>query len=132
LLQAGDALAAIEQKDKKNKQKPKKMTIFEKLNLLERVHSLINRKATGSPEQLAQKIGYSKRQTLRLVADLKALGMPIRYDRERYTYYYEEKVAFKIQVLIETEDEKNIKGGKNSIFLPPTPFFGIEQEYLCD
>jgi len=101
------------------------MTIFEKLNLLERVHRLINRKATGSPEQLAQKIGYSERQTFRLIADLKALGMPIRYDRERCTYFYEEKVDFKIQVLIETEKEKNIKGGKNFTFFTPLPFFGI-------
>ncbi len=92
------------------------MTIFEKLNLLERIHNLINRKATGSPEQLAQMIGYSKQQTLRLIGDLKALGMPIDYDRERCTYFYSEKVDFKIQILIETDKEKNIKGGKNIIF----------------
>jgi len=67
-----------------------------------------------------------------LIADLKALGMPINYDRERSTYFYEEKVDFKIQILIETEKEKNIKGGNKNNFFSPTPFFGIGREYLCN
>ncbi len=75
--------------------------------------------------QLAQRIGYSKRQTLRLIADLKALGMPIRYDRERCTYFYSENVDFKIQVLIETDQEKNIKGGKIQTFFPQRHFLAL-------
>ncbi len=59
------------------------------LNQLERLHSLIQRKATGSPSSLAVRLAVSQRTAYNLIDALKSLGAEINYCRTRESYYYD-------------------------------------------
>lgn len=54
-----------------------------------RLDNLIRRKSTGSPSQLAQRLGVSEATIYRYIQELKDMGAPIKYCRERQSYRYE-------------------------------------------
>ncbi len=57
---------------------------------LSRLDRLIRMKATGSPEQLAEKLGLSRSTLFEDISFLKEeMGAPISYDRHRPSYFYE-------------------------------------------
>lgn len=64
------------------------------LNKLKRMDYLISRKATGSPTKLAERMELSETTLFEYMAIMKELGTPIRYDRFRQTYYYEDDGNF--------------------------------------
>ncbi|HEY8959421.1 hypothetical protein [Chitinophaga sp.] len=51
---------------------------------------MIKRKATGDLEDFARKNGLCKRAMTDVLTEMKELGFPIKYDRMRKTYYYDE------------------------------------------
>ncbi len=68
-----------------------------------------------SLEELALKLGISKRQIFRMISELKDYGVPIKYSRSLKSFYYcddnfEMKVNSSLQFVNEQE-EKNIFGG---------------------
>ncbi|NBC07359.1 MAG: HTH domain-containing protein [Bacteroidetes bacterium] len=79
------------------------MKLFEHLFLLERLDQLIRLKATGSPSELANRLGLSRRQTLRILRELREEGFPIEFDRGRQSYVYTEPVSLRFEVLVGTE-----------------------------
>jgi hypothetical protein len=87
---------------------------IELLNLIERLDSLIRRKATGKPSDLACRLGVCERKVYSLIAELKAMGVPIAYSNERESYYYECEVEFQ-RALFTLKNGEKIKGGE--IFL---------------
>lgn len=64
---------------------PKK--IIERFNNINR---LIKTKSTGTPDQLAKRIHVSKRTIFEFIKVMKEFGAPIKYDRYRRTYFYED------------------------------------------
>lgn len=89
------------------------MTFIQKINQLDRIMTLIRRKATGSPCDLATKLGISRRSVYRLIQQLRDKGLPIQYDKQRASYCYEEDSEVKLSFKV-TLDGKNlihIKGG---------------------
>ena len=57
---------------------------------LSRLDYLIRRQATGSPEQLADKLGLSRSTLFDFISFLKQdMGAPIRYNRNRPSYIYD-------------------------------------------
>lgn len=52
------------------------------------IDSLIRKKATGTLNQLANKLALSERTTLEYLKAMKELGCPIKYSRMRKSYYY--------------------------------------------
>lgn len=60
-------------------------TIF---NRLQQLDQLIRFKNTGNPEKLGARLGVSERTIYDYVNLMKQFGAPVRYDRERETYYY--------------------------------------------
>lgn len=83
--------------------------IKDKMDLIERVHLLINRRGTGTPDQLATRLKISKATLFRLIDTMKEFGAPIVYDFLVQTYTYEYSVDFVLGFMI---DEKldEIKG----------------------
>ncbi len=65
------------------------MTLLEHLRISKRLNDLIRRKATGTPAQLAHRLGISRATLYRFIRDFKELGAPIKYCTTRQTYYYE-------------------------------------------
>lgn len=67
------------------------------LERFHRIDSLISKKATGTPEEFAQKMNISVSMLYEYLAILRDLGAPICYDKERRTYFYSMNGQFKIK-----------------------------------
>lgn len=63
------------------------MKIYEYQERMNRIRSLAKRNATGTPKELANKIGISERTLFRLVKQIKHQGVSIEYSRKTNTYF---------------------------------------------
>jgi DNA-binding transcriptional regulator GbsR (MarR family) len=76
---------------------------------------LFRLKATGTPCELASKLGISKRQVYRYIDDMKEMGLKIEYCKKRKTYHYQEETFLKFKmVALENGVERKIIGGENN------------------
>ena len=107
--------------------------LFEDLFLLDRLDRLIRTKATGNTEELASRLDICKRKAKRLIAMLRAMGLPVAYDKERKTYYYEEEVKIHFEIVVGKDALMRIRGGNENNwkkrFAPPN--FGGDALELC-
>lgn len=62
-----------------------------------RIDQLIARKATGTPQELAERLEISESTLYEYFSVMKDLGAPIKYDKIKNTYYYEVNGRFKIK-----------------------------------
>ncbi|MEQ1746799.1 MAG: hypothetical protein ABMA02_15305 [Saprospiraceae bacterium] len=109
-----------------------KIKLFDDFYLLQRLDHLIRTRATGTPCDLADRLGTSKRDVCRIIADLREQGFPIGYDREGGTYYYKEPVKLDVSIAVGGKKLLSIQGGENkSNFFSPVPDFGTEGVDLC-
>lgn len=60
------------------------------------LNSLIHKKGTGSPSQLAKRLGISPSRLYEYIAFLRDEGAPVRYSRSRQTYFYDADGTFEI------------------------------------
>ena len=68
---------------------------------LDRIDQLIRIKGTGTPAQLAGKIGLSERSMYEYIRLMKEFGAPVVYSRERQSYYYLNEGRFIVRFLTE-------------------------------
>ena len=68
------------------------MSLAKYLNRFTTIHHKIRTRSTGTPKQLAAELHISESRLLDNLADLKAMGAPIEYDKEKKTYYYSHEV----------------------------------------
>ena len=66
---------------------------------LSRIDQLIRIKGTGTPSELAGKIGISERSTYEYIRLMKDFGAPVLYSRQRKSYYYRQDGRFLISFL---------------------------------
>jgi len=90
-----------------------KRKVIGELGDIDRVLSLIRTKATGSTEQLAARLGISKRSVERIMSDLRDDGFPIEYCKNNHHYYFAGEVKYEFNVVIYGQDLVNIRGGRN-------------------
>jgi hypothetical protein len=65
------------------------------VNQYNRIDNLIRLKSTGPPEHLANQLGISKRQILKILKHMKEhFHAPIKYNSFRQTYFYTEEGFF--------------------------------------
>lgn len=69
--------------------------IISYLKRIEQIDQLIRLKATGRPEQLAEKVGIKERTIYEYIQMMRAMGAEIAYCRHAQTYYYLKCVYFK-------------------------------------
>jgi predicted DNA-binding transcriptional regulator YafY len=69
------------------------------LHRLIRLDYLIHLKSTGTPAHCANKIGISERSLYDYLKILKEMGAPIKFSRNRGTYYYNEEGRFRISFI---------------------------------
>jgi hypothetical protein len=77
------------------------LNLQEQLTLL---HNLIEKGATGTPHELALKLGVAERTARSYIEQLRAMGATICYCRTRQTYYYCSPVVFKFGYEMETAE----------------------------
>ena len=109
------------------------MTFNEQIQALERLHDLIKRKGTGTPEQLAEKFNVSVGTIKNLLKILKDKDFPIAYCRDRKTYYYEREIELIVFKAEPKEDLHKIRGGENNLnFFLPSQNFCLDPYDLCN
>ena len=89
------------------------------LQRLTRIDYLIRIKGTGTPIQLARKLGLSERSVYEYLNLMKEFGAPIKFDNYRETYYYEKDGHFLVSFL--TRHDINIPGKSNKPDRPLLP-----------
>lgn len=67
------------------------MSLFNHISRLFFIDKLIEKQATGTPEQFARKNRLSKSGLLKVLQDMKRLGYPIAYNRSKQCYSYQEQ-----------------------------------------
>ncbi|MEW7289741.1 hypothetical protein [Aquimarina sp. 2304DJ70-9] len=70
--------------------------IIKQIKLIERIDQLIRMQATGSPDELAYRLGISKTKLYRIIKVMKQLDAPIEYDFSIQSFVYEQAVGFTI------------------------------------
>lgn len=66
------------------------MASLKYVHRLQRMDNLIARRATGSPEAFAQRMGLCRSELMNCLNELRQLGAEIAYCRNRQSYYYPE------------------------------------------
>jgi len=74
---------------------------------------LIRRKATGTPEEFACRLGIKKTMLMEELQELRSLGAEITYCRIRFTYYYLN--AFELKIGVDRSAQKMIIGGQGAV-----------------
>ena len=69
------------------------------LHRLIRLDHLISHKSTGTPADCAHKIGISERSLYDYLKILKEMGAPVKFSRDRRTYFYTEGGHFHVSFL---------------------------------
>ncbi len=71
------------------------MTLIDQIRRIERLDYLIRNKATGTPAELARKLGMSQSQMFNLLKFFRErMDAPIYYSRLHQSYCYEIEVKF--------------------------------------
>ena len=86
------------------------MTFEDRWQHLNRIHFFIQRKATGKPQELANKLGISVASLYRYIRILKNSDASIVYDKDRASYVYEDEFKMdKEDIALNDIFEKNTK-----------------------
>ncbi|EAR15690.1 MULTISPECIES: DNA-binding protein [Robiginitalea] len=67
---------------------------------LQRLHNLIKMECTGSPSEVAFRLGISERTVYYLIEQLKDYEAKIGYDRSRKTYFYKDDFVLEVNFSI--------------------------------
>lgn len=63
---------------------------------IERINYLIEIRGTGTPSQLAHRLGISERSLYEYLNLMKEFGAPIKFCTYRQSYYYDEEGSFTV------------------------------------
>lgn len=85
------------------------MTFLEKISTIERVDQLIRLKATGAPNDLANRLGVSRRCLFNIIKVMKEMEAPIKFCNSRQSYYYERECKLAFGFI----ENKKVLGGQN-------------------
>lgn len=92
---------------------------------------MIRKKATGDLEHFAYKNGLCKRAMTNVLMEMKELGFPIKYNRTRNTYYYDEagemvkNLFLKSNQILTIEQMAKINGDDNNLCFSELTVFEI-------
>jgi hypothetical protein len=64
------------------------MRLFESIDRVIRIHSLIQREATGSPDVFASRLNLRRRQLYNILSEFRDSGAEIKYSHFKMSFYY--------------------------------------------
>lgn len=87
---------------------------IEETALIKRICQLIQMKATGTPDTFAKRLGTSVRNLYRLLYFLKNQGFPIKYNKVKQHYEFENNVRITLFhcALLDNDQMTEIIGGQ--------------------
>lgn len=77
-----------------------KMLNLEDIQQLRKVHLMIQKKRTGTPDEFASTLCVSRRKMYYLLDTIKELGAQISYSRTNHTFYYQKSFDIDISLKI--------------------------------
>jgi len=77
------------------------MGLFKKLKTYQLISKSIEQQSTGKPNDFAKKLGICPSTLYQMLADLKAEGVPLFYDKTKNSYCYESKTIVIIKSPVE-------------------------------
>ena len=100
------------------------MKLFEYLDRISRMHKLVSRQRTGTPEEFAHRLGVSRTTLYELLDELRSRGAPIAYSKSAKTFFYRQPYDIAITCTLKPltyNEAKEHAGGIN--FSPKILFF---------
>ena len=91
------------------------MKTIQQLERLRKIHQLIKKRNTGSPNELANRLKISRRQLYNVIEYLKEIEAPLIFSRKNNTFYYEHEFDLLINVNVQVmvnEELRTIYGGQ--------------------
>lgn len=74
------------------------MNLYDRFLQFENLCDLIRRKATGTPDQLAEKLHISRGTVYKLLEEIESYGAEIEYDRNRKCFCFTKGIDIKFEV----------------------------------
>ena len=100
------------------------MGLKKSLDRIEYLDYLIRRKCTGTPKELAEKLGISERWVYEILNELKHdFDCPIKYSRRRRSYVYTCSGSLVIEFM--SEEEQRSLGAGFKVSASFYEFFGL-------
>jgi hypothetical protein len=103
------------------------MSILRYIQRIQHIDDLIRRRATGRPENFAEKVGLRRSALMNYLRELRKLGAPISYCKQRESYFYQEEKQLFIGYTdfeIPKSQQRTLTGGSWRALprlLPPLP-----------
>jgi biotin operon repressor len=100
------------------------MKVFEYLDRISKMHKLVLRQRTGSPEEFARQLGVSRTSLYELLDELKSRGVPIAYSKSAKTFFYRQPYEITITCSLRPlslAEKSEYNGG--AIIFPKILFF---------
>jgi len=95
------------------------MAFLKYFQRVRRIDDLIDRKATGTPDELARKVNLSRSVLMEYLREMKEIGFPVKFCRNRNSYYYDgpfEIGNYKVfGKVLSKEDQRKVEGGCTTI-----------------
>lgn len=106
------------------------MALLKHLNRLKYMDFMIKRKATGNLETFARKNSLCKRALAEVLHEMRELGFPIKFDRNKNTYYYSEEGKMVERLFVKegkilSKEEAAKVGDINSLCFSETSIFQL-------
>lgn len=90
------------------------MNFIKQIERLQMLNKLIKEERTGTPDELANRLGISRRNLYDMIETLKCWGVDIRYERKSATFRFEDddriEVSFSLNIIKAGETKKIIGG----------------------
>jgi predicted transcriptional regulator len=102
--------------------------IFDYLDKIDIFNRLVEQRRTGTPEELAERLGISRNTLYDLLDELRSRNVEVAYSRTSRTFYYKNSISLEVRLSIKhleavsASEAKNITGGCK--IFPSVLFFG--------
>jgi biotin operon repressor len=93
------------------------MKLFEYLDRISMMHKLVSRQKTGTPEELARRLGVSRTSLYELIDELRSRGAPIAYSKSAKTFFYRQPYDIAVTCTLKPltyNETKEHRGGINN------------------
>jgi predicted DNA-binding transcriptional regulator YafY len=108
------------------------MKVFEYLDRIGKMHRMVLRQNTGTPEECARRLGVSRTTLYELIDELRSRGAPIIYSKSAKTFYYSRPFDIDITCSmrpLSVNEATEFQGGE--ILIPKILFSRTLQHEFC-
>jgi len=84
------------------------MKLIEQIERINRLHELIKYRRTGTPKELAKRLGLSTSMVYKILEELKLKEAPIEYSKQLRSYYYSKPYLMNIKLDFRFIQDKGI------------------------